>query len=83
MKLDVSVDFHEYTPFRKDYAKLGTFGIANIYDVMFLYSGNLVANGSNVPAWPTLIFFILNLSLIRFFIFFTTSKEVHVFHSII
>ena len=41
---DVSVDFHEYTPFRKDYAKLGTFGIANIYDVMFLYSGNL-----NVP----------------------------------
>ena len=41
---EVSVDFHEYTPFRKDFAKLGTFGISNIYDVMFLYSGNL-----NVP----------------------------------
>ena len=41
---EVSVDFHEYTPFRKDYAKLGNFGISNIYDVMFLYSGNL-----NVP----------------------------------
>lgn len=41
---EVSVDFHEYTPFRKDFAKLGAYGIANIYDVMFLYSGNL-----NVP----------------------------------
>ena len=41
---EVSVDFHEYTPFRKDFAKLGTFGISNIYDVMFLYTGNL-----NVP----------------------------------
>lgn len=41
---EVSVDFHEYTPFRKDFAKLGAFGISNIYDVMFLYTGNL-----NVP----------------------------------
>ncbi len=41
---EVSVDFHEYTPFRKDFAKLGSYGISNIYDVMFLYSGNL-----NVP----------------------------------
>ena len=41
---EVSVDFHEYTPFRKDYAKLGKFGVSNIYDVMFLYTGNL-----NVP----------------------------------
>jgi len=41
---EVSVDFHEYTPFRKDYARLGKFGISNIYDVMFIYSGNL-----NVP----------------------------------
>jgi uncharacterized protein with HEPN domain len=41
---EVGVDFHEYTAFRKDYSKLGNFGIAAIYDVMFLYSGNL-----NVP----------------------------------
>lgn len=41
---EVSVDFHEYTPYRKDFAKLGSFGLSNIYDVMFLYSGNL-----NVP----------------------------------
>ena len=41
---EVSVDFHEYTPFRKDFAKLASYGISNIYDVMFLYSGNL-----NVP----------------------------------
>ena len=41
---EVSVDFHEYTPFRKDYARLGKFGVSNIYDVMFLYTGNL-----NVP----------------------------------
>ncbi|TYP97424.1 zinc carboxypeptidase [Tenacibaculum adriaticum] len=41
---EVGVDFHEYNPYRRDFAKLGTFGIAALYDIMFLYSGNL-----NVP----------------------------------
>jgi len=41
---EVTVDFHEYTPFRKDFTKIGDFGISNIYDVMILYTGNL-----NVP----------------------------------
>ncbi|MEN0068384.1 MAG: M14 family zinc carboxypeptidase [Myxococcota bacterium] len=41
---DVAVDFHEYRPYRRDFALLGTNGITNPYDVMFLYSGNL-----NVP----------------------------------
>lgn len=41
---EVAVDFHEYTAYRKDFAKLGNFGVANAFDVMFLYSGNL-----NVP----------------------------------
>ncbi|MDY0781429.1 M14 family metallocarboxypeptidase [Tenacibaculum sp. IB213877] len=41
---EVAVDFHEYNPYRRDFAKLGTFGIAALYDIMFLYSGNL-----NVP----------------------------------
>ena len=40
----VALDFHEYRPFRKDFAQLSSFGIANPYDVMFLYTGNL-----NVP----------------------------------
>ncbi|MBI1266890.1 MAG: peptidase [Cryomorphaceae bacterium] len=40
----VAVDFHEYRPFRADYAKMSTFGVTSIYDVMFMYSGNL-----NVP----------------------------------
>ena len=40
----VAVDFHEYRPYRRDFVKLSTFGVTNIYDVMFLYSGNL-----NVP----------------------------------
>lgn len=40
----VALDFHEYRPYRKDYAKLSTYGVTTIYDVMFLYSGNL-----NVP----------------------------------
>ena len=35
---EVTVDFHEYTPFRKDFTKIGDFGISNIYDVMILYS---------------------------------------------
>ena len=40
----IALDFHEYRPFRKDFAQLSSFGIANPYDVMFLYTGNL-----NVP----------------------------------
>ena len=40
----VAVDFHEYRPYRKDFARMSRFGITSIYDVMFLYSGNL-----NVP----------------------------------
>jgi hypothetical protein len=40
----VALDFHEYNPYRKDFAKLASFGITSAYDVMFLYSNNL-----NVP----------------------------------
>lgn len=41
---EVVVDFHEYNAFRRDFSKMGSFGIASVYDIMFLYSGNL-----NVP----------------------------------
>lgn len=41
---EVAIDFHEYKPYRKDFAQLSTYGITSRYDVMFLYSGNL-----NVP----------------------------------
>jgi Zinc carboxypeptidase len=41
---EVALDFHEFRPFRKDFTKLGSFGVTSIHDVMFLYSGNL-----NVP----------------------------------
>ncbi|OZV70576.1 M14 family metallopeptidase [Winogradskyella aurantia] len=41
---DVSVDFHEYRPYRRDFARMGDFGITNMYDVMFLRSSNL-----NIP----------------------------------
>ncbi len=41
---DVSVDFHEYRPYRRDFARMGDFGVTNKYDVMFLYSSNL-----NIP----------------------------------
>jgi hypothetical protein len=41
---EVAVDFHEYRPYRAHYARMSTFGVTSIYDVMFLYSGNL-----NVP----------------------------------
>lgn len=41
---EVAVDFHEYRPFRRDYARLSSYGVTVPYDVMFLYSGNL-----NVP----------------------------------
>lgn len=41
---EVALDFHEYNPFRKDFSKLGSFGVMSVYDIMFLKSGNL-----NVP----------------------------------
>ncbi|MCX6308565.1 MAG: hypothetical protein NTY32_06980 [Bacteroidia bacterium] len=41
---EVAVDFHEYQPFRKDYATFSTYGVAALQDVMLMYSGNL-----NVP----------------------------------
>jgi len=44
-KPQVAIDFHEYRPYRRDFAKMSTFGVTSAYDVMFLYSGNL-----NVPA---------------------------------
>ena len=40
----VALDFHEYRPYRKDFAQLSNFGITALYDAMFLNSGNL-----NVP----------------------------------
>lgn len=40
----VAVDFHEYRPFRKDFARLGSFGVTSRNDAMFLYTGNL-----NIP----------------------------------
>lgn len=40
----VALDFHEYRPYRRDFARMGDFGVTNMYDAMFLYSGNL-----NVP----------------------------------
>ena len=40
----VTLDFHEYRPYRKDFTRFGRAGITSIYDAMFLYSGNL-----NVP----------------------------------
>ena len=40
----VSLDFHEYRPYRKDFTSYGARGITGYYDAMFLYSGNL-----NVP----------------------------------
>ena len=41
---DIALDFHEYRPYRRDYAQLGDWGVTGAFDVMFLYSGNL-----NVP----------------------------------
>ncbi|CAM1349814.1 Peptidase [Tenacibaculum insulae] len=38
---DVSIDFHEFRPYRRDFSSLATFGITSYHDVMFLYSGNL------------------------------------------
>ena len=40
----VAVDFHEYRSYRRDFIRFGKRGITQIYDAMFLYSGNL-----NVP----------------------------------
>jgi len=41
---EVGLDFHEYRPYRKDFAQFSDFGITSLYDAMFLYTGNL-----NVP----------------------------------
>ena len=41
---ELGLDFHEYRPYRKDFARMSSFGITSAYDAMFLYSGNL-----NVP----------------------------------
>ncbi|MEM9053252.1 MAG: M14 family zinc carboxypeptidase, partial [Bacteroidota bacterium] len=41
---DVAMDIHEYRPFRRDYARMGEWGLTSPYEVMFLYSSNL-----NVP----------------------------------
>lgn len=41
---EVAIDFHEYNPYRRDFAKLGKFGITSAFDAMFLYSSN-----PNVP----------------------------------
>jgi hypothetical protein len=40
----IGMDFHEYKPYRKDFARMSSFGITSYYDAMFLFSGNL-----NVP----------------------------------
>lgn len=37
----VSIDFHEYNPFRSSFRQLGAMGVTSYYDAMFLYSGNL------------------------------------------
>lgn len=41
---EIAVDFHEFRPFRRDFAMMGDFGLATLYDAMFLNTGNL-----NVP----------------------------------
>jgi hypothetical protein len=41
---EVAVDFHEFRPFRRDFAMMGDFGLTTLYDAMFLNTGNL-----NVP----------------------------------
>jgi hypothetical protein len=38
---DIMVDFHEYKPYRVDFVKFGEYGVTQMFDVMFLYSGNL------------------------------------------
>lgn len=40
----VAIDFHEYRPFRKEFAQLSNYGITSFYDAMIMTSGNL-----NVP----------------------------------
>ncbi len=41
---EVAVDFHEYRPYRRDFARMSDWGVTSAFDVMFLYSGNL-----NIP----------------------------------
>ncbi|MFN2423597.1 MAG: M14 family metallopeptidase [Cryomorphaceae bacterium] len=38
---EVALDFHEFRSYRRDFAKLGDWGVTTKFDVMFLYSGNL------------------------------------------
>ncbi len=38
---EVALDFHEFRPYRRDFARMGDWGVTTKYDVMFLYSGNL------------------------------------------
>ena len=47
---EIAIDFHEYRPIRRDFAKFSSFGIASAYDVLFHYSSNL-----NVPVENRLI----------------------------
>lgn len=43
-KAEVAVDFHEFRPYRRDFVHYNRAGITTLFDVMFLYSGNL-----NIP----------------------------------
>ncbi len=43
---DVMVDFHEYKPYRVDFVNFGEYGVTQMFDVMFLYSGNLNVSSS-------------------------------------
>ncbi|MBM77340.1 MAG: peptidase [Crocinitomicaceae bacterium] len=43
---DVMVDFHEYKPYKVDFVKYGEYGVTQMFDVMFLYSGNLNVSSS-------------------------------------
>ena len=47
---EIAIDFHEYRPIRRDFAKFSSFGIASAYDVLFHYSSNL-----NIPIENRLI----------------------------
>lgn len=43
-RAEVAVDFHEYRPYRRDFVHYNRAGVTSLFDVMFLYSGNL-----NIP----------------------------------
>ena len=44
---EIAIDFHEYRPIRRDFAKFSSFGIASAYDVLFHYSSNLNVSVEN------------------------------------